>query len=121
MTDIWVFAALVGLLVAELAWRLVPLVHMNEHLRELELFVVQFKLADGDDETRERLLRNAGRRLLKIGLTALMILGAATALVCAVPWLQNWSTDQWLHYTVVLTLAATAYWSMRYWTRTAKP
>ena len=101
MTGIWVFAALLGLLVAELAWRIVPLVHMNEHLRELDLFVVQFKLADGDDETRERLLRNAGRRLLKIGLTALMILGAATALVCAVPWLQDWSNEQWLHYSVV--------------------
>ena len=121
MTEIWFFAALVGLLLAELAWRLVPLVNMDEHLRELDLFVVQFKFAAGDDDARERLLRSGGWRMLKIGLIALLILGAATALICAVPWLKDWSNEQWLHYSVVLALAATAYWSLRYWTRTAKP
>jgi len=120
MMELWVFAGLVGLLLAELAWRLVPLVHMNEHLRELNLFVVQFKFAAGDDDARERLLRSGGWRMLKIGLIALLILGAATALICAVPWLQDWSNEQWLPYSVVLTLAATVYWAVRYWTRTAR-
>ena len=120
MTEIWFFAALAGLLVAELAWRLVPLVNMNEHLRELNLFVVQFKFAAGDDDARERLLRSGGWRMLKIGLITLLILGAATALICAVPWLKDWSTDQWLQYSLALTLAATVYWAVRYRTRTAR-
>ena len=121
MTAVWASAALVGMLVAELCWRLVPLVKMDEYLRELKLFVVQFKFAAGDDETRERLLRNAGWRMMKLGLSAFMIFAAATALICAVPWLQNWSADQWVQYSLALTLAATAYWAVRYWTRTARP
>jgi len=121
MIEIWFFAALVGLLLAELAWRLVPLVNMNDLLRELDLFLVQFKYAAGDDDARERLLRSGGWRMLKTGTITLVILGAATALICAVPWLKDWSTDQWLQYSLALTLAATVYWAVRYRTRAARP
>ena len=118
---VWLYAALVGGLVAELAWRLAPLVRTEEHLRELDQFFVHFKRTAGNDDARERLLRYAGWRMLKIGLAKLLIFGAAAGLVCAMPWLQDWSADQWLQYSVALTLAATAWWAVRYWTRTAKP
>ena len=121
MIEVFPTAALVGVLVAELAWRLVPFMNMDQHLRDLGSFFEHFKRTAGDDDARERLLRYAGWRILKIGLTKLLILGAATALVCAVPWLQDWSVNQWLQYSVALTLAAVVWWAGRYWTRPAKP
>ena len=113
MIGLVVASAVVGPLVVEFLVRTTGVMLLGVHAQELAPFLAQFRLAVGNDHVREKLARQAGWHMLKLGFAALFIICIASAIAGAAPVLMQWPEEKWTQYGIAVSVTASIWWLVR--------
>ena len=119
MTFLVVMVSLVvGVVLAEIVFRAFGGLWFRIQVREIGAHLKSFQLAEGDDARQAQLLRS-GRATLQFSLVTLGLIVGLLAIVCLAPWVLQWTESQQIIYLVVSSVAATVWWILRRYCRTA--
>lgn len=109
---ILIVSLVIGMVLAEIAFRAFGGLWLRGQLREVGMLLQAFREAERDD-ARQALLLRTGRATLQFSLGALGLLLGLMAIAGLAPWALQWTESQQAAYLVALSVVATGWWILR--------
>jgi hypothetical protein len=107
-----IIAIVVGVLLSEIALRVLTEQWPRTRLREIMALQQAFRQAEGDD-ARQALLLRTGRATLALSLLGFGLFSGLAALAWLPPWALQWAEPPQLAYLVALSVVAALWWFIR--------